>query len=310
MRKILIYILAVMLCISCAITVSAANEEVNKIDAVTSTFEGITDIKQTKWYKLIDARGDSSISAAHYDNIAIKTDGGHSGNNYLSMTAEQSWYSPSINIYPFLKAAGGGTYILSFWYRCSASYSPRNFVLVRSRSEDVFENETYGIDIQPRNGNNFYGYINGTYSDPDDNGWKCFVSEPFDVEDELLADEHCWWFCVDSLPSNEFTYDIDDFCIAAEDEFDDPTYVEEEKVVTDLTYLTDDVKNNVIDAVEVTAPPVATPTPDANVTPDAPQRDDANSTFDATAYIIGAIVLIACLVVALTVTVLIKKKNK
>ncbi len=308
MKRILLTFFTVILCISFAFSAFAVDEDVNIIDAAASTFEGISDVKQTKWFKLIDAKGDSKVSDDLYKSISIKTDGGHSGNNYLSITADKSWYSPSINIYPYLKEAGSGTYIISFWCRCTPAYSPQKYILIRSREADVFEDESYGIDVQARSGNNYYAHISGSYSEPDANGWQCFISDSFDIEDELLEAEHCWWFCVDSLPGSQFTYDIDDFCIVNEDDFEDPTEVEEEKINTELTYLTDDMKNNIIEAVKVTAAPAVTPTPDA--TPDATPSVPANTSPGAAAYISGSIVLLIAIAASFALTLLIKKKKR
>jgi len=323
MKRFLI-VLSVIALIVCSLTVYADNSENSIMGKENTTFEGVTDVKATKWFKLIDAYGDSKGASGNYESIKIKTDGGHSGKNYLSMTADKSWYSPAINCYPFFKEAGEGTYIVSFYFRCSvSSYNPRKAILFRGLEGDCMEDSDYNPYIKPQSGNNYYASINGTIGAPDEKGWMCFVSEPFDVMEDEFDGDHNWWFCVDNLPNESFTYDIDDFVIALEDEFEDPNYVPEEKNPTELTYLTQEVKSSVIPKVDANkakkdtekhanesdVTETAAPTVTASPTPEATTSEE-NGLSTGVTIIIALAALIICGGSAYCITNMIKGKYK
>lgn len=228
----------------------------NYVDAKNSGFEDAKSITDTVWFRLVSSTGGDT------NGIELKTDGGHTGKNYIQAKIEQSWYSPAINIYPFLKEAGEGTYRIAVYMRSSSSsFVPKNFFVVRGKEADITDSEVFPF-IGEKSDNNFYGTPPGKSGDPDDNKWILFVSEPFDVDPETLEGEHFWWFCLDNLPT-DITLDFDDFGIYRDDEFEDPNEkVEEEMVKTDISYLTEDAVSKAFPAAEKTE--IVTPAPDNN----------------------------------------------
>ncbi len=239
--------------------------ETNKIDASNAGFEDVTDIKQTNWYKLVDSKGNSAENAENYTGISIKTDGGHTGKNYLSISADKSWYSPAINIYPYIKEAGAGTYVVSFWYRLDVNHALKNYFLVRGLESDAYEeSDGYYPNITSKDQGNFYSQMTGSVTDTGEE-WKCFISDPFEVVEEQFDADHNWWFCLDNLPNSAFVLDIDDFSIVSEDDFEDPT--EEDMPETDLTYLTSEVESNIFPAV----------TPNGSNNSNSAQSSDTNN---------------------------------
>lgn len=290
------------------------SESANKVDAVNSGFEGVTDVKSTKWYKLVDTNGNSKPKDELYNNISIKTDGGHTGDNYLSMSADKGWYSPSINIYPFIKEAGPGSYIISFWYRMDVTHTLKNYLVVRGLEADAYPDpDEFYPDIQTRPDGNFYAQVPGSAEDLG-SPWKYYVSEPFEVVAEQFDGDHNWWFCMDNLPNSAFVFDIDDFSIVNEDDFEGPAEVETPD--TDLTYITDDVEANIFPVVTPGTANNANNNNNANKTP-APTTD-ANaglSSNETTGLSTTTVVLIATAafvvagVAAAAITIIVKKKK-
>jgi hypothetical protein len=262
----------------------------NLVTAIDSSFEGNTAINKTKWYKLTDAYGSSK--GASYNRIEIKGDGGHTGTNYLSTYCSQSWHSPSINIHPFLKASGENTYVISFWYKSDASLNISRFV-IRGLESDSIESKDYDISIVPKGSGNFYGELAGSTTTIDGSDWKCFVSDPFELSADQITDDFNWWFCLDQLPA-PITIDIDDFIIVPESSFEYPEEEIEDELKTDITYLTDEVKNNVI--AKYTPSANATPAPDAQT----PADDNANTAKETANYTATIIISSAVFVVAFT----------
>ena len=316
MKKYLSLLLTVILLVSsfaiASITAFAEPDEssdVNKVDAVNAGFEGVTDVKQTKWYKLVDSKGDSAKSDANFSGISIKTDGGHTGNNYLSMSADKSWYSPSINIYPFLKEAGAGSYIISFWYRIDVKHTLKNQFLIRGLEADVYPDpDEFYPDIQPKTGGNYYAYLSGS-SENTGEEWLYYVSEPFEVVDEQFDGDHNWWFCLDNFPNSAFVFDIDDFSIVNEDDFEEPSG--EETPDTELTYLTSEMEANIFPAVTPgsynTGADSSVPTPTATTDGTLTTQKDGMST--TTVVLISAAAFVVAGIAAAVITVLVKKKK-
>ncbi len=306
MKKFFPLLLIFSLIVSSFFTVNAADETGNIVDAINSGFEEATVIKDTNWYKLLDANGSKKDSDSLFTGIEIKTDGGHTGNNYLSTTIKQAWIAPSINIYPFIKDAGADAYVLSFFYKSNKNIKISKF-LIRALANDAYENEgEFQPDIIARGQGNYYGYLSGKSTDPDENGWRCFISNPFEVVEEQFDGNHNWWFCLDQLkasPSDPLILDIDDFAIHSELDFEAPEEIVEKEIVTTITYLNDDMKASVI---PVTVPEKATPTPEVTVTPDVP----APKTNNTLTIIIACAAFVVGAAITSTVIIIAKKKKK
>lgn len=277
----------------------------NYVDAKNSGFEDAKSITDTGWFRLTTSTGGDT------NGIELKTDGGHTGKNYIQAKIEQSWYSPAINIYPFLKEAGEGTYRIAVYMRSNnPSFSGASSFVVRGKSTDISGTDVFPFIVDKSNGN-FYGFTLGTCGDPDENKWILFVSAPFDVDPESLKDDHSWWFCVDTLKENT-TLDFDDFGIYRDDEFEDPNEdVEEEMVKTDISYLTEDAVSKAFPAAEKTD--IVTPAPDnnngtanggTNTTP-APATKSGNS------YLLVYILVPVCVLIAAGAAgfIIVKKKK-
>jgi hypothetical protein len=292
----------------------------NLLSADNYGFEGVTDVKKTIWYKLVDANGNKNLSDTHFKNLTIKTDGGHTGKNYLSMTAEESWYSPSFDAYPIFKKAGEGTYVISFYYRPSSSYSIPNLVF-RARAEDSAEEGVYdGMNIIDRNNGNFYANQPGKSYDPDANGWRLYVSEPIELVAEQFETEHKWYFCIDQTPAKggaPFTIDIDDFIIVSESEFEYPEEEVEVEIETDISYLDKNTVDNVFPVYKApttnnNSEATVTETPEATVAPTATAGaqitvNEGMSTGAVIGIAVAALVVLGA--VSATVTLIIKKKK-
>ncbi len=310
MKKFLTIILAFAI-IFCMLVSVHAEESSNLIDATNSGFEDAADVKSTKWYKLINAYGNSQPSDSLYTNITIKTDGGHTGNNYISMTAEMSWYSPSINIYPYIAEAGEDSYVISFWYKSNKSLKISR-LLTRGLKSDVNEEQgVYTPDIVDAGNSNYYGIIKGSSTDPDENGWCCFVSETFDIVEEQLNGDHNWWFCLDQLPATSdapLTLDIDDFVICPESEFEIPEAAEKKEISAELTYITDEVKKNVFPVAEnIEKPTSSAPPIEITPIPEEPIQAEGMDIVLVIACSGGA--LLVCAALAFFITKLFKSKK-
>jgi hypothetical protein len=218
MKKIIAIILTLALLFSFTVIANAAKTD-NLVDATNAGFENVTDVKSTKWYRLTDGKGNSVANDSLYTNISIKSNGGYTGSNYISMTSTASWHSPSINIYPFIKSAGAGTYVISFRYRSSAQYAIKQ-ICVRGLKDDITKKTDLDFSIQSQSDNNIYFYLTGSTSAEADNGWYLFTSRAFAIDASQLDGDHNWWFSVDNTPAKEgapLTLDIDDFTIAEAD---------------------------------------------------------------------------------------------
>lgn len=303
MKKLLAIALIAVLCFSCFISVSAEPEEDdgNIIDSANSGFENVTNVSETKWYRLMDSYGDSKFK--DISSLTIKTDGGSTGNNYLSMTGNKSWFSPSINLYPFFKEAGPGEYVISYYLRCDKKV-PGSFMIRGLESDlDKLEDgeEPSGFPcLVDKGGDNYFRSYPGTLTDND--RWFFFESDYIEVTEENLADEHHnWWFVLGSLVNSQFTVDIDDFKIISVDDYVSPNAVKETKI----SYLNADVIENAFAA----AAPQKTDAPSASSAPtqtEAPTPTVTEKT-DITLYVcIG----IGVLAVAVAVPVLVIKKKK
>ncbi len=249
MKKILSLILAIVISTAMCITVFADEDTTNFVPEKDSTLEGVTNVKDTSWFRLTHGKGGNT------DGISIKTDGGHSGANYVSAEVSKAWYSPAINFFPYVQAAAEAesyesSFRIAFYARSSTKdISAKKSILVRCLEADVMDdNETF--TLSDRGSGNFYGSIYATISDPDNNGWVYVVTEAFEVDpDYLKEDNHTWWFCFDTLTENS-VLDIDDFSVFLDSEYEEPEDAVEVEPKTDISYLTDDAKANAFPAAE------------------------------------------------------------
>ncbi len=301
MKKFLAILLA-FVCVFGFFTNAFAEEEeesVNIIPAVSSDFEDAETVEDTAWYKLLDSYGDSKKKT--YTDMEIKSGGAHSGTKYLSTKGAQSWHSPSINLHPFFAEAGAGEYVISFFYRCKE----KNITSFAVRAlESDFKAESNNGDsfpaIQSKGNTNFFSTFTGSSQELGD--WDLFVSEAFEVSDASLAEPLNWWFCFQSMPEG-YTVDIDDFSIVPADEYEDPNALEP----TDVTYLSQEVKDSVIPAEK---PDAKVDEMISQITPDTEGGDKTpvvNET-DITLYACIAIGVVALLIIVPTVIIRVKKK--
>ncbi len=302
MKKFLAVLLAFVCVFSLFVNVSAEEEEesFNIVPAINSDFEDAETVEDTAWFRLNDAYGDSKTR--HLDNIEIKTGGAHSGAKYLSTKGTASWRSPSINLHPFFVEAGSGEYMITFFFRCKEK-NVKSFTIraLQSDYEAAPEDESFPA-IQSRGDSNYFSTILGEVTEMGD--WDYFVSDPFEVSDASLAEPRNWWFCFASMPDN-YTIDVDDFCIIPADEYEDPDTLKP----TDITYLSEEIKGSIIPATEpdpTIDDKLSQMLPDTNddeVTPDAPETEKT----DITLYVCIAIGVV---LVAIIVPVIIKRKKK
>ena len=300
MKKFLVFTLILAICFASFITVYADEEDGNIVDSANSGFENVTSIEETKWFRLIDSFGDAKQK--DLTGMTIKTDGGNTGTNYLSMSGDKSWYSPSINLYPFFKEAGAGEYVITFFFR-SEQKTPQSFK-VRGLVTDMEESEDDEITGFPclidKGGSNYFRSFSGALTD--NGGWFFFESDYLEVTEENIADEHHnWWFALADMVNSKFTIDIDDFKIVPVDEYVSPNAIKE----TNISYLKPEVLENVFEGII----PLQTDAPSVTEAPTqttAPGGNDNGST-DITPYVCIGIGVLACLVI---VPVLVIKKKK
>ncbi len=308
----LFIIISLMLC---SFSVSA-EETPNLVNAINSDFESATTVQDTEWYKLVDAFGSTTTLTGIYNNISIKNDGGHDGNNYISMSSTKAWYSPSINIYPYISEAGEDSYVISFWYRANNSLTLKHFCIRGLQSDSYSDGGEFQPDIVNKGNGNYYAVINGSSTKADLNGWKFFVSNPIEVVGEQFDGNHNWWFCLDQLPASTdapLVFDIDGFNICSELDFEMPEELIEKDIVTDITYLTEEITSNAIIPSDESAQPEteATPTAAPVLSPTAtPDAQNKNNGSDYTLpIIIGASVFVISAVATVVVLKVAKKKK-
>lgn len=280
----------------------------NYVDAKNSGFEDAKSITDTGWFRLTSQGGGSTAG------IELKTDGGHTGKNYIQAKIEQSWYSPAINIYPFLKEAGEGTYRIAVYMRSSdSSFAGKSAFVVRGKEADISESGDFP-NIADKSDKNYYGVTKGSSGDPDENKWILFVSDPFDVSAETLEGDHTWWFCVDTL-KKDTTLDFDDFGIYRDDEFEDPNEEAPEEIVkTDISYLTEDTISNAFPAAEKAD--IVTPAPDGGTSTDTTNgggtdTTPAPTTESGNSYLLVYILVPVCVLIAAGAAgfIIVKKKK-
>ncbi len=301
MKKFLAFALIVILSFSCFVTVFADEDDGNIVDNKNSGFENVNSIEETSWFRLIDAFGDSKTK--NLTDITIKTDGGYTGTNYLSMTGNKSWYSPSINLYPFFKEAGPGEYVITYYLRCEKKV-PESF-MVRGLKTDMEKSETddevSGFPCLIDKGqSNYFRSFPGVITD--NGGWVLFESDYIEITEENIKDEnHNWWFVLGTMVNVQFTVDIDDFKIFAVEDYVSPNAIKE----TEITYLNTGVIENAFEAVI----PAQTEAPSATQAPEttpAPVTQNTEKT-DITLYVclgIGAVAILTA------VPILVIKKKK
>ena len=130
--------------------------------------------------------------------------------------------------------------------------------------------------------------------------WDMFVSDPFEVAESSLVEHRNWWFCFAEMPNN-YTVDIDDFCIIPADEYEDPNKVQS----TDVTYISEEIKNSVI---PVTEPDPAIDEKISQMSSNTGNGAEESKT-DITLYVCIAIGVVAVAIIVPTVIIKTKKKK-
>ena len=300
MKKFIAVLLTFVCVFSLFVNAFAEEEESASIGTgVNSDFEGAESVEDTAWFKLLDAFGASKKKS--YTDMEIKTGGAHSGEKYLSTKGARSWHSPSINLHPFFVEAGAGEYVISFYFRCKEK-SIKNFTVraLQSDYEAGVGDEAFP-GIQSRGDSNFFATHTGTVTEMGE--WDLFVSSPFEVSDKSLQEPHNWWLCFGSMPDG-YTVDIDDFCIVPADDYEDPNELEP----TDITYLSEEVKNSVIPAekpdskIDEMVSQITPDTGNGNASPKSTETD-------ITLYACIAIGIVALVIIVPVVIVRTKKRK-
>ncbi len=139
-------------------------------------------------------------TVTNFGYVTISDTEKHSGTHSLRMAHHSNtWYSPSINLYDRIKAAGAGTYHFSAYVMYtgepSEHYTTDGYMLIRGGSssdansfitEDVSGNYFKRIS-QPQ-------YILG------ENQWRLFTGSLKVLESDLERDNGNFLFCFDGLP--------------------------------------------------------------------------------------------------------------
>lgn len=300
MKKILAILLTFVCVFSFFVNVFAEEEEsANIVDPINSGFEDAETVEDTAWFKLLDAFGNSKKT--YYTDMEIKSGGAHSGTKYLSTKGSKSWHSPAINLHPFFVEAGSGEYMISFYFRCKEKNIKTFTVRALQADYDADPNSETFPGLQSRGESNYFSTITGTVTEMGD--WDMFLSSPFEVSDTSLAEPRNWWFCFASMPDG-YTVDIDDFCIIPADDYEDPNELDP----TEITYLSQEIKNSVIPAQKPDSKideMVSQITPDVGTDKGTPAVNET----DITLYVCIAIG-VAALVIIVPVVIVRSKKRK
>lgn len=143
---------------------------------------------------------DGIDTVTNFGYVTISDTEKHSGTHSLRMAHHgNTWYSPSINLYDRIKAAGAGTYHFSAYVMYTGEpseyYTTGGYMLIRGGSssdansfitEDVSGNYFKRIS-QPQ-------YISG------ENQWRLFTGSLKVLESDLERDNGNFLFCFDGLP--------------------------------------------------------------------------------------------------------------
>lgn len=299
MKKFLAVLLVFVCLCGFVVNVSAEEESVNLVSAINSGFEEANTVEETAWFRLNDAFGDSKTR--YLDNIEIKTGDAHSGLKYLSTKGTASWRSPSINLHPFFVDAGPGEYMITFFFRCKEK-NIKSFTVRALESDYKAERDSETFpSIKSRGNGNYFSTITGEVIEMGD--WDIFTSDPFEVAESSLVEHRNWWFCFAEMPNN-YTVDIDDFCIIPADEYEDPNKVQS----TDVTYISEETKNSV---VPVTEPDPAIDEKISQIVSNNGSGDEGSEAkkTDITLYVCIAIGVVAVAIIVPTVIIKTKKKK-
>jgi|GEM_PF-3963270 len=226
MKKMIAFIMAAAMLFVCTGLTAFAEEGPNVLTDNNSTFEKSTSLDDSDWF------------AFSGGTLALGTNGGHTGDNYLIFNApSNAWSSPSIDLYPILKnykpdedveytitcyfqiitsdtanvgyataeVADGEDYSLGTLVRGSGEYDDNSFI----------QDSGYGGNHMATLSGAAFTYKTGEWIEYTD----YLVVEAGDFEEETKA--HTWNFCFDALPLNCAAIYIDDFTIT--EAIPDPT---------------------------------------------------------------------------------------
>ena len=141
----------------------------NLIDSKTSSFDGIQDLRETKWFSFY--AGEISIS-----------DNGFSGSCLKMETPRDTWGSPALDIFPYIDKPG--QYIFSAYVKYDGQGEKHlNFILRGTRATSIIE----------KFGKNYYGSICAKRIKAGQ--WEKFTTV-FNVTEEDLKLEDHWNLCI------------------------------------------------------------------------------------------------------------------
>lgn len=168
---------------------------VNVVPAADAVFDGIKSIDETSWK--IMGKGTLSLVDG-YEGKCLR---------YVpDLSDNQHYYTPLINIYPFIKEAG--EYEVSFKFRSTASFP---YVLIRGGTKDDINSF---IEMKA-SGNPYYITQTASEADADNEEWTN-ATFTFNVEDSDIQAgvDHEWLVCFDHIDvANNQYIDIDNFVI-------------------------------------------------------------------------------------------------
>lgn len=179
LKKVFALLIIAVLCFSC-FGVSAADDKEsaqsntakNLVEERTSTFENVNSVAESGWMGF--SAGTLSIDATGYRGSCLKM-----------TTPAQTWGSPTIDIFPFIKEEG--TYSISMFVKFDGDTEQTLSLIVRGTRENSF--------IETR-GTNFYGNIGSTKVQPGQ--WTQMTAE-FTVKAEDISEKDNWNLCFSSI---------------------------------------------------------------------------------------------------------------
>lgn len=168
---------------------------VNVVPAADATFDGIASVEETTWR--IMGKGTLSLVDG-YEGKCLR---------YVpDLSDNQHYYTPLLNIYPYIKEAG--EYEVSFKFRSPASVPQ---TLIRGGGE-----KDVNSFIEMKANKNPYLIVQATNEvDADNDEWKSVLFTFTVEEDDIQAGvDHEWLVCFDTIDTSKNEYiDIDNFVI-------------------------------------------------------------------------------------------------
>ena len=193
LKKVFALLIIAVLCFSC-FGVSAADDKEsaqsntakNLVEERTSTFENVNSVAESGWTGF--SAGTLSIDANGYRGSCLKM-----------TTPAQTWGSPTIDIFPFIKEEG--TYSISMFVKFDGEKEQGLSFVLRGTRENSFITA---------HGTNFYVNIG---SQKIQSGQWTKMTAQFIVKEEDFSEKDSWKLCFSTIkPEVEAIY-IDDFVL-------------------------------------------------------------------------------------------------